>query len=583
MGGKRRLHNHLGTSEFSLWEPIAIPLRSRFYHLAPLGMDTGLVESATGYSSRLALTHNVTLAVLFGYEIAPLLDKNHLRNSEARSNKNAVLANSFRTLAPAINGHGIVAQTYIASLQKLTMRNDLSFLTMLPWKEVISHRHLIRPKKAWCPACYDEWRGNDCDVYEPLVWSLAVVTMCIRHHRLLRSLCHSCERELSPLSSRSIPGYCTTCHAWLGESAEEAFTLKEVSANELEWQSWVNEQTYKLLATVSTLTIPLKKSTLAESISRCIRASEYRTEIAFARACGLSQSTVNDLCRGASAPQLSTLLKISFIGGVSTLDLILGRVVEAVAEMAQAEKTVIPIQHSTTSSPRNVKRSFKRLLKASPPLPMAEIEKRLNIPRSILLSRFADLCREVAANYRVHTERCRQEFWEAVREKLEKQLTEKTPLSVAKVSREAGCCRRAITKRFPNLCAQLSTHWNNRREEHWDTIEVLLRDSFKNTPPLCLKDIAKQIKVSHTSLYKYFPQLCREIAERYALHRQQTRALKKEILRNEVRKIAIVLYEQGMYPSVREVSKRLAKPRSLRSNKVALISLREIRLEYGFS
>lgn len=243
MGGKRRLHDHLVTSEFSLWEPVAIPPRSRFYHLAPLGMDTGLVESATGYSSRLALNHNVTLAVLFGYEIAPLLDKNHLRNSEARSNKNAVLSNSFRTLAPAIDGHGIVAETYIASLQKLTMRNDLRFLTMLPWKEVISHRHLIRPKRAWCPACYDEWRGDGDDVYEPLAWSLAVVTMCIRHRRSLRSRCRSCERKLHPLASRSKPGYCATCHAWLGESAKEEFSLREVSSNELEWQGWVNEQT----------------------------------------------------------------------------------------------------------------------------------------------------------------------------------------------------------------------------------------------------------------------------------------------------------------------------------------------------
>lgn len=291
---------------------------------------------------------------------------------------------------------------------------------------------------------------------------------------------------------------------------------------------------------------------------------------------------MNDLCRGASVPQLSTLLKISFIGGVSALDLILGNTVEAVAEMIPAERTDTTVQCWTTSNIRSVERSFKRLLKANPPLPLAEIGRLLHIPRRTLLSSFPELSREAVAKHRAHAKKCRQEFWKAVREKLEKQLTESAPLSVAKVAREVGRSRGAIIKRFPNLCAQLFVHWNNQREYYWNTIEIFLRDSLKSIPPLRLKDIAKQLKLSHTSLYKYFPQLCHKIAECYALHMQQTRALKKEALRNEVREIAISLYGQGIYPSVREVSKRLVKPMSLRSNKVALISLREVRLEYGF-
>src|SRR5947209_1903591 len=206
-GGGRGLHNTQNTQTLFPWEPVAIPPRSRLYHLAPAGIGTGLVESATGYSSRLAVAHNVTLAVLFGYEIAPLLNKNHLRNSEARSNKNAVLSNSFRTLAPAVDGHGIIAETYTASLQKLTMRKDIRFLTMLPWKEVISHRQLIRPQKAWCPACYSQWRRKGTDVYEPLAWSLNVITTCVRHRRRLRSRCDRCGHEPRPLGSRSRPGY----------------------------------------------------------------------------------------------------------------------------------------------------------------------------------------------------------------------------------------------------------------------------------------------------------------------------------------------------------------------------------------
>ena len=135
---------------------IIVPPRSRLHCLAPIGVGTGMVESLTGFTSRLAAAHDVTLATLFGWEIAPLLDKEHLRRSESRSNKSAVLASSFRPMERAVNGTGATARSFAEALERLTMRGGLSYLTLLTWKDVISHRHLIKPTRAWCPACYEE-------------------------------------------------------------------------------------------------------------------------------------------------------------------------------------------------------------------------------------------------------------------------------------------------------------------------------------------------------------------------------------------------------------------------------------------
>lgn len=560
--------------------------------MVPAGMGTGLVESATGYSARLAAAHNVTLAVLFGYEIAPLLDKNHLRNSEARSNKNAVLSSSFRTLAPAVDGHGITADTYIDSLQKLTMRDDLRFLAMLPWKEVIAHRHLVRSKRAWCPACYYEWHHNGATIYEPLAWSLAVIAICVRHRWRLQSRCHRCKQELRPLASRSYPGYCAMCYAWLGEPAQSGFPPTELLAthDEFEWQRWVYEQTCNLLATAPTLTTSPRRLVLADSISRCIRASIFKTELTFARNCGLSQSSVNDLCRGASVPQLSTLLRIAFLAKVSVLDLVLGRIPQIVrdsiiASSASLEpktaKIAAPPHRWNTKKVIEVRRSFEELLEILPPLPMMQIKARLNYPASTLASKFPDLHLKAVTRYKEYNENRRLDFWRQVSEKLKLQLGSATPLSVSEVAREIGRSRTSIVKQFPTLCMQLSAHWVKRREEYWGQIRTFLQDALREEPPLHLKAIAKQLKLSHTSLYTYFPQLCREIAIRYALHLRQVRVLKNESLRSEVRSIAITLYKQGIYPSVRKVSQHLSKPLYLRSSKVALASLREIRHECG--
>src|ERR1700759_3465375 len=97
--------------------PVIVPPRSRLYHLEPIGIGMGTVESLTGFASRLAVAHDVTLAALFGTEIAPLLNKEHLRRSEARSNKNAVLAISFRPMERAVNGTGATARSFAEALE----------------------------------------------------------------------------------------------------------------------------------------------------------------------------------------------------------------------------------------------------------------------------------------------------------------------------------------------------------------------------------------------------------------------------------------------------------------------------------
>jgi len=223
------------------------------------------------------------------------------------------------------------------------------------------------------------------------------------------------------------------------------------------------------------------------------------------------------------------------------------------------------------------------MLQMDPPLPMIEISKRLNHPNSTLLSRFPDLCCQAVDRYRIHVGNRRREFWEEVQDKLEKQLLERTPLSVAEVAREVRRSRTVLVKRFPGLCAELFEHWVKQRKNHWDAVEYSLRKSLESASPLRLKDIARQLDVSHTSLYKYFPELCSRIAKRYALYLRESREAKKESLQQEVKRIAMGLYEQGIYPSVREVEKHLNKPITLRSSKVALDSLRDLRNEFCIS
>lgn len=51
------------------WSLVTVPPRSRLYSLEPLGIGTPYVESLTGYVSRLADAHAVSIGNLVGREL----------------------------------------------------------------------------------------------------------------------------------------------------------------------------------------------------------------------------------------------------------------------------------------------------------------------------------------------------------------------------------------------------------------------------------------------------------------------------------------------------------------------------------
>jgi transcriptional regulator with XRE-family HTH domain len=368
-------------------------------------MRTGMVESLTGFTSRLSAAHDVTLATLFGWEIAPLLDKEHLRRSESRSNKSAVLATSFRPMERAVNGTGVTARSFAEALEKLTMRGGLSYLTMLTWKEVISHRHLIRPTRAWCPACYEEWRLTASIIYEPLLWSLEAISSCPSHRRRLRERCHLCQHSLHLLASHSRPGYCSVCKGWLGKTQFTPLSQEEaLDENELEWQSSAVEQVGELLSAAPALLDHPQKAVIAESITRCIEVSPFKNELELARNLEIPQPTLNDWRMGNHVPQLDKILRVCLITGVSLLDFIFGRLPEGntpplLLSNEAVKQNIRPRprlpRRWTEAENKRARATLEAALVEDPPPPMIEVACRVDRSTSTLQLRFTELCRKV--------------------------------------------------------------------------------------------------------------------------------------------------------------------------------------------
>jgi hypothetical protein len=148
--------------EWNLELPPLSP-RSRLYTLEPIGVGTPFVESLTSYLVRLAEAHCVFPGTLLQKVLVPQMAVLFPQKSS-----NALL-NAIGDSAHAINAAGPHAQRMVAALEALTCRRDLRSLTLLLWANVLFGKGAIRPKKAWCPACYEAWQRCGHPVYDPLL------------------------------------------------------------------------------------------------------------------------------------------------------------------------------------------------------------------------------------------------------------------------------------------------------------------------------------------------------------------------------------------------------------------------------
>lgn len=225
----------------------ALASRSRLYSLAPLGEGTSLIESLSSYINRLAWTYRVNPRVLVTQEIFPNLSRSHhTRTSPAR------LGNFCQGDVKTINGIGEAAADWSHTLERLTMQSDLQRLTLNQWATGFSPFDLLNTSPRWCPICYYEWREKGLPFYQPLQWSLRVITGCLLHKRQLVQLCPHCQKKQSTISTTSRLGFCTRCNCWLGESAEVT-EVNEIDDNILHWQQWIVNVIEELRQTVISL------------------------------------------------------------------------------------------------------------------------------------------------------------------------------------------------------------------------------------------------------------------------------------------------------------------------------------------
>ena len=379
------------------------PNHSHLYHLAPVGLGTGAVESLTGYISRLAETHGVSVRTLMIHELVPLLGRERLTRAV-----NGGLSSFWSKDARSLNGTGHLAQDMVAALQVLTLRQDLRFLTLLSWAKVLPARGLLRRNRVWCPACYETWRQAGQAVYEPLLWSLEVVSVCSLHRCYLFSTCPypDCQAPQPILGPHAQPGYCSRCKRWLGAAATdlppESTTVPE---EEWVWQTWVAQEVGALLSHTPNLPAEPTVENISDTVRCWIDLLTQGNASAFAQRLQVSTSSVSCWLAQRQRPQLGMLLRLCRLFGTPLLCVFTQGAAAMEVRGFDLKEWAIQVNR-----PKRSRRTFDREMvlttlqdilasNPDPPPAMRQVCKQLGYHHTTIYSHFPDLCQIISARY----------------------------------------------------------------------------------------------------------------------------------------------------------------------------------------
>lgn len=382
-----------------------LPSRSRLYRLEPIGIGTPYVESLTSYFIRLAEEHHVFPGTLMNKIVEPLVRD----YSQQKDMRHYYLINGNRS--NLINAIGSPAIAMVHVLEQLTLRADLRNLTLLNWAEVLSIRNLVRQVRAWCPICYQEWRTRGEIVYDPLLWVLEPVTMCMRHHCRLTTRCphQSCQQLSPPLAWRSRPGCCMFCQRWLGmNSGMSSTSASDLKEGEVMWQQWIIDNIGNLLTLSPMIELPPARKQVHDKLALAVRHVSKGNVASFARSLGVNKERVKGWITQKKLLDIEALLNVCYFLGCSLGEFLLEDALTY--QLHEVNRFPLETLRKSTSVRTNRATVWEILEKTltteeDPPPSVREMARRLNCNIRVLYECHPTACNGIATRYKEYIRR----------------------------------------------------------------------------------------------------------------------------------------------------------------------------------
>lgn len=498
-----------------------------------------LVESLTGYLTRLAEAHAISVIDLVMHELST-------RVAEP-------LHSAHNPITYSINSNGARTRKWIQALQTQTGQQGLQFLTVMPFEEVLCDYLLFRKVRAWCASCYSEWRTAGKLLYEPLLWAFCSVKVCPVHCTTLEEFCPHCHKRSRPVGAFSRPGHCSRCQGWLGAQSD--------GPRPQQCQPLPNEELY-IARSIGLMLAegprrPLSsKATFQSNLDELIREVAEGNIGAFADCVGVDFSVIENWRSGRSIPSINNLMHISV-----RLQLPLTWLIIPDAHREHVRRDVIQqklLQRSRAvkryHDPPEIRFAVQRALEEKPAPRLWDVARRLGLRGTDRLRRVdPHACDRIAANYRVSRRDTQPAMCsiEEMRVALEESLSRDLPIQPAQVGKNLGYAGdNPLRRRFPGLCHAIAMKRSQWKVERWATIRRVAGDILNEQLPPSLVTIAKRVGVREVkTLVSHCPDLRRRVTERRRLFRKLQQEQRRAALEN-----ALVEHPA---PAMKQVARRL--------------------------
>lgn len=538
------------------------PRTSQLYHLEPIGLGTPFVESLSSYILRLAQAHHVL----------PIRLAHHIQSCVAE--KAHFPALTFQTFN-AVNSNSGLAQRWVAALARLTLRQELHLLTMLPWANVFAttglmHRHLV-----WCPNCFQEWRETGIPLSLPLLWLVSAVSVCLRHQKPLCTQCPFCRQEQPAIAGTCWLGYCAHCGGLL-DGNQSAEIAPEHPWPDATWEQkmWVAHSLGTLLAATPTLNTVPDESTLECFAQQCVTQLGHGNMRATARLLGIPPGVLSpwQRCQGHRV-NVKTFFSVCFHGGIAPLEAIVYRqitVQSAKPDVINEPETSRPKRYGRRKhlNKEKLARDLDTIIAHNelPPPTVHEVTGRLGCCKDTLIRHFPQQYRILRQRHQAYKAVQLQAKREKAAQIVQQALTEWPPPTTEQVAKRVGYTTGSIFKyfypQFKALSARSQTYKEAQAQEKIEHLRRALTAELDSSawPPPTTKEIVARLQCPLKLAYRHCPEQCHALAARHLVYRAQQKEKRIQAIQASVRLIVHEIYAEGRYPSRNLLTERLPKP-----------------------
>lgn len=297
-----------------------VPERTACYSQEPEGRGA-LIEGFTGYWRRLAAEHLVSITELLGLEpFAKVFPASSDRRERERS---------FRQVFYLLDGSEGYTEPWVEAMEHATCRRGLLQLTLASLTHVCDGSWLRRVR-AWCPQCYVDQKHSGRPMYEPLIWSIRLISICPVHHLRLRERCPWCQKGPLAVAAAAPPGHCPHCKGCLGVQGTQS--SGEQLGPPKRYELWCSEQICNVVRHLPGLIAQLDARTIARTLRLIFDRFPDLTLSALSDGTRTPRRSVSMWLKEARRPRIDTVCRFCFELRLPLLDFVTGRIQENTLE-----------------------------------------------------------------------------------------------------------------------------------------------------------------------------------------------------------------------------------------------------------